>query len=50
MLTIMNKLVASVLFSPVPTTVVASSMPTSLFRTILFGHDNHVVTALFNQQ
>ena len=56
---IMNKLVLSILFSPVSITVVASSMLNNIVKimnivrsTTLFSHDNCVVTALplFNHQ
>ena len=59
MITITNKLVLFILFSPVSTTVDASSMLNNIVETImnnivrsttLFSHDNSVVTPLFNQQ
>ena len=59
MITIANKLVLSILFSSVSTTVVASSMLNNIVETMvnnivrsttLFSHDNRVATALFNQQ
>ena len=54
MITITNKLVLSMLLSPVPTITVnniAETIVNNVIRsTTLFSHDNRVVTALFNQQ